>query len=478
MEFKDAAVALAGIAVVLLALGIFTDGVAFYAACGLALAILAIDLARYLWRVQDLRRNLSVARSISGMELLLGSTVTVSYDLEYLGRRKVPVKCVQPADRSLAIDDSSFSIDLTPGSQTIAFTVRPISRGSHAVKSLRMTVESLLFRGTLTAGGEDSINVYLVTGQDRSSTGSRWGRLQRLQLPGSEALRLGAGSDFSYVRDFTPGDSTRNIDWARSSRSPTLVVRDFEDEHTLPLFILIDVDPSMDRGTTKTELESAVDLANLLASRVLLDNERVGLAFFSRSDITSYQSPAGGKDQMSYIRTALSSLKTVEGDNPSRSGFPTLQEAEAVRQMFGSTAAEPVIAPVLDETMRQFSANVREDGFVKAMARASLSTGTPCSIVVITNLSMGVASLLSGSRIATYYGHNVAVALTPRIWYDRAESDDPEKCFDRYRQAKEMISRLRGRKITVVELSACEKPETVLYQGRARGSTGMIRQRR
>ncbi len=57
-------------------------------------------------------------------------------------------------------------------------------------------------------------------------------------------------------------------------------------------------------------------------------------------------------------------------------------------------------------------------------------------------------------------------------------SADPEKCYDRYRQAKEMISRLRGRKIAVVELSACEKPETLLYQGRARGSTGMIRQGR
>ncbi len=281
-----------------------------------------------------------------------------------------------------------------------------------------------------------------------------------------------AGSDFSYVRDFTPGDSTRNIDWARSSRSPTLVVRAFEDEHTLPLLILIDVDPSMDRGTAKTELESAVELATLLASQVLLDNERVGLACFSRSDITSYLAPAGGKDQMSHIRSALSALKAVEGDPAARSGFPTLQQAEAVRQMFGRSAAASAIAPVLEETIRQFSANVREDGFVKAMARASQSTGTPCSIVVITNLSMGVASLLSGSRIATYYGHNVAVALTPHIWYDSAEDADPEKCYDRYRQAKEMISRLRGRKIAVVELSACEKPETLLYQGRTRGSAG------
>jgi uncharacterized protein (DUF58 family) len=477
MEFKDAAVALAGIAVVLLAMGFFTGGAAFYAALGLALAVIAIDLTCYLWLVRDLRRNLAVTRSVSGMELLLGSAVTIAYDLKYQGRRKVPLQCVQPADRSVTVDGSPLSVDLLPGSQTIAYIARPTSRGSHAIGSLRMNVESFLFRGTLTAGGEATINSYLALGQDRAGTGSRWGRLQRHQLPGSEALRKGMGSDFSCIRDFTPSDSTRNIDWARSSRSPTLVVRAFEDTHTLPLLILIDVDSSMDRGTAKTELESAVELATLLARQVLLDNERVGLACFSRSEIASYLSPAGGKDQMSCIRAALSSLKAVEGDSSARSGFPTLQQAEAVRQMFGNASAGSAIAPVMEETIRQFSANVREDGFVKAMARASQSTGTPCSIVVITNLSMGVASLLSGSRIATYYGHNVAVALTPHIWYDSAEAADPEKCYDRYRQAKDMISRLRGRKIAVVELSACEKPETLLYQARVRGSHGMRQER-
>jgi hypothetical protein len=44
MELKDTAVALAGIAVVMLALGYFTDGTAFYAAAGLALAVPAVDL--------------------------------------------------------------------------------------------------------------------------------------------------------------------------------------------------------------------------------------------------------------------------------------------------------------------------------------------------------------------------------------------------------------------------------------------------
>ncbi len=336
MELKDAAVALAGIAVVLLALGFFTGGVAFYAASGLALAVLAIDLARYLWLVRDLKRNLT------DLAVRLGHGAAPRLDGHRLLRPGIPGPAKGPRASASSRPTGRCPSTARPLSSISRRAARPSRspsgrhrRGSHAVKSLRMTVESFLFRGTMTAGGDAAINAYLAMGQDRAGTGSRRGRLQRLQLPGSEALRRGTGSDFSYVRDFMPGDSTRNIDWARSSRSPTLVVRAFEDEHTLPLFILIDVDPSMDRGTAKTELESAVELATLLASRVLLDNERVGLASFSRSDITSYLSPAGGKDQMSYIRTALSSLKAVEGDTAARSGFPTLQEAEAVRRMFG-----------------------------------------------------------------------------------------------------------------------------------------------
>jgi hypothetical protein len=80
---------------------------------------------------------------------------------------------------------------------------------------------------------------------------------------------------------------------------------------------------------------------------------------------------------------------------------------------------------------------------------------------------MGLTSLISGIRLAAYYGHSVSVALTPRIWYDGG-SDNPEKCLDQYRQAKDAISRLRGSRVTVVELSACENAETILYHGRVR----------
>ncbi|OPY26717.1 MAG: hypothetical protein A4E28_02343 [Methanocella sp. PtaU1.Bin125] len=472
MELKDAAVALTGISVILLVLGYFTGGMVFYAALLLPVAALAVDLGRYTWLISDLKRNLKVTKTLSAGELMLGSTATVTYALDYGGKRRLPTLCSQAAGRYLAVGGSPAALDLAPGRTTVSFSLRPLRRGRHEVNGMRMAVETLLFRGIVVAGTESAVNAYITMGSERAVAGASRGRLQRMSLPGGEAVRSGAGSDFSYVRNFMPGDSTRNIDWARSSRSPALVVRDFEDARILPVFILIDVDPSMDTGAGKTELESAIELATLVAGRVLLDNERAGLATFSRSDVVRFQPAAGGKDQMAHLRAFLSSIATVRGEPSGRAGFPTLQEAGDAASAFGGA-----LGPLMEESMRQFAANVREDGFIKAITRASLASGTPCSIIVITNLSMGVASLLNGIRIAAYYGHNVSVALTPHIWYDGRVAG-PEQCYDRYRAAKETLSNLRGRNITVVELSACEKPEAALYRGRSRMKTGAIRQGR
>jgi uncharacterized protein (DUF58 family) len=477
MELKDSAVALAGVSVILIGLGLFTDGIAFYVATGLALAAAAIDLGRFQLTVRDLQRNLRVTRELFARKMLLGSAMTATYDLDYAGRRAVPVSYAQPASAAVEVKGSPADSGLFPGHKTIAFSLRPLARGSHVVKGLQITVESALFRGTLTAGGESQINACVAMCQERSGVGMGRGNFQRLAIPGNEALRKGTGSDFSHIRNFMPGDSTRNIDWARSTRSSTLVVRDFEDERTMPLFILIDVDPSMNTGTGKTEIESAVEMARVMAGRVLLDNERVGVACFSKSDVVSYLAPSGGKGQMEQIRTLLSAA-AARGTPMTRTGYPSLQEARARLEMLENTAAGATIAPLLEEIIRQFSANVREDGFIKAMVRASHSLGTHGSIVVITNLSVGMASLLNGSRIATYYGHNVSVALAPHIWYGGPGNDDPEKCYERYRQAKEAISRLRGQEITVMELCAYEKPENSLHQGRIRGSIAAARQRR
>ncbi len=168
------------------------------------------------------------------------------------------------------------------------------------IGELELDVESLFFRGVAKAGGDAAVKVYAALGRNVNSRSRH-----NAGLDLDEVLMPGSGTDFSHLRQFQPGDSVKLIDWARSTKTGVPVVKDFEDSRQLPLFLLIDLDPTMDRGEGRTELETAVDLAILLSNYVLGNNERVGLACFSGSDTVSCLFPGSGKGMTARLRQAI-----------------------------------------------------------------------------------------------------------------------------------------------------------------------------
>ncbi len=253
------------------------------------------------------------------------------------------------------------------------------------------------------------------------------------------------------------------------------MVKDFEDVRSVPVFLLIDVDISMETGTVKNELDSAVELATLLSGRVLLENERVGVACFNSSDVIAFLPLASGQPQMARLRQFLASVKAMPGTVEPRSSGPALQEAMAAQKAFGKEAGLDDFNSLMEEAIGQFTVNARKDGLIKAVFKVSRTSGVPCHIVVVTNLSMGLSSLLNGVRIARYYGHNVTVALTPHVWYEPLEGVDAEQCYRRYREAMDSIASLRSQRVAVVELSAAERPEEALRTTQGRRAVRAVR---
>jgi uncharacterized protein (DUF58 family) len=478
MKLKKAAAALSAASLLILALALLTDGIVFYASFLAIAVVLAADMYRYVSLTSDIRRRLDVTRTLSRSEMLLGTALTITYRFDYHGRRITRLQCFQAGSRHLQVIEPSAWQYLRRGLWSLEYEVTPSCRGRHTVPGLVIRFETLLFRGSLTACGDEEINVYPVVD-------ARPGRMSRGSLTGmaigNEAIRQDAGIDFSHIRAYVPGDSTRNIDWARSGRYGVPVVKVFEEVRSRPVFILIDADISMETGTEKTELESAVELATLLSGRVLMENERIGIACFSGSDVTAYMPMASGPQQIARVRQLLASVRVMHGAREPRGGTSLLQDAIATQKAFGAATGNDGLSSVIEEAVRQFTANVKEDGFVRAVFRVSRSSGVPCHIIVCTNLSMGMPSLLDGARIARYYGHNVTVALTPHIWYETEESVDApmsidaEKYYRKYRETMETIACLQSHKIDVVELSAAERPEDTITTARSRRSMRMVR---
>ena len=92
----------------------------------------------------------------------------------------------------------------------------------------------------------------------------------------------GQGIEFSEVREYTPGDDVRDIDWNVTARAGVPYIKKFNEERELTVFIACDVSGSGQFGSAdKLKLEAAAELAALFAFSALHNNDKVGLLLFS-----------------------------------------------------------------------------------------------------------------------------------------------------------------------------------------------------
>ena len=107
-------------------------------------------------------------------------------------------------------------------------------------------------------------------------------------LSGRHASKLrGRGLNFEELRNYLPGDDTRNIDWKVTARTRTPYVRVYTEEKDRTVWLLIDQRVSMFFGSVK-RMKSVVaaEVATLAAWRVLSVGDRVGALVFNDSDIS------------------------------------------------------------------------------------------------------------------------------------------------------------------------------------------------
>ena len=81
------------------------------------------------------------------------------------------------------------------------------------------------------------------------------------------APRRGQGPEYLGIREYRPGDSMRHVHWPSTARTGAVMVREFEQEQTRRLAIVMDT--SRDAGRTWTPLDRACSAAASLALAAL-----------------------------------------------------------------------------------------------------------------------------------------------------------------------------------------------------------------
>ena len=110
-----------------------------------------------------------------------------------------------------------------------------------------------------------------------------------------QSVFKGQGMNFEEVRQYTPGDEIRAIDWNVTARTNVPHVKIFTEEREMTVMVALDVSTSGAYGSVElSKREVAAEVAAVLAFSAIHNNDKVGLLLFS-DRVELYVPPKKGR---------------------------------------------------------------------------------------------------------------------------------------------------------------------------------------
>ena len=131
-----------------------------------------------------------------------------------------------------------------------------------------------------------------------------------LTAGGYRSAFRGTGLEFEEVREYTPGDDVRAIDWNVTARAGRPYVKVFREERELTILLLVDVSGSMRFGaipgiSPRAKLALAAEAAAVVAVSALRNRDRIGLVAFAERTRLHLPARRGRAHALRLVREVL-----------------------------------------------------------------------------------------------------------------------------------------------------------------------------
>ena len=151
----------------------------------------------------------------------------------------------------------------------------------------------------------------------------------------------GSGVSFSEHRQYVAGDDVRHIDWKVSARSREPLIKRYEEERELTVFLVVDVSGSGEFGTgSKLKSEVAAEIGGMLAYAAAHAGDKVGVLLFS-GKVEKIIPPKRGRQHILRIIRDILSFK------PKSQGTALRGALEATHRIMKHTGVVFVISDFL-----------------------------------------------------------------------------------------------------------------------------------
>lgn len=266
---------------------------------------------------------ISIDRKLSANRCFAGDFITITIRVKNNSRfwiGNIFLSDIIPDTFDLVLGENYISTTLPPRT-TIEFSyvVRSGVRGIYRIGPLQVVLQD-------RAGF--FIKQYLIENYDEIKVYPSYEDVRRLEylqkaygsiLFGRYRVReKGHGYDFWGIRKYEIGDSVKSIDWKASARVGSLMVREYEAERNIKLYIFIDASSSMGAGSMRlTKLDYVARAAILLSYLANRSQDLFGLVVFSEG-IREFIPANKGRRHFYRILNVLASIDAEGSSNLSR----------------------------------------------------------------------------------------------------------------------------------------------------------------
>jgi uncharacterized protein (DUF58 family) len=205
----------------------------------------------------------------------------------------------------------AFAVVLRPyAEERVTYHTRPLARGRYEFGDLHVRGRSLLglsyWQRRIPRRQEVAVYPNLLELRRYQLLA----RSDRLRQAGFRlARRLGQGTVFESLREYSPDDDFRSIDWKATARRHRPISRQYEAERSQTVILMLDAGRMM---TTLigdlSRLDYALNAALMLAYVAVERDDAVGLIAFA-DDVKAFVPPRKGVRQVGLITEALYDLQ-------------------------------------------------------------------------------------------------------------------------------------------------------------------------
>jgi uncharacterized protein (DUF58 family) len=333
-----------------LALGLWQPWLSLGAPLWLMLcaAILVAD-----WRVSPAPAAWSVTRSHEArLSLAVQNPVKIRVTQRGKGRA-LAIWVRDEVPSAFAVDEASRLLhgqSKPGGTVELGYTVRPPRRGDYAFGALHLRWAStlgLLLRQT-TFAAHAPVKVYPnLVDVKKYDLLLRRNRLWELGLRNTRLL--GRGTEFERLRDYTPDDDYRRINWAATARRGRPISVEYETERSQTVIALLDTGRMMRSPVGDVaKLDYAVNAILLLTYVAAQKGDRVGLLAFADQPHT-WVAPRSGKAQFQRMLAQLYGVESrpVEPDYTAAVAYVGAKQAKRALVLLFSDLTGTLHAPTL-----------------------------------------------------------------------------------------------------------------------------------